>query len=59
MMKIAPSILACDFAALGVNDSSVHVDFMIGASDLSITGVTRDGRRVPVFTDGNWSEELR
>lgn len=48
-----------DFAALGVNDSSVHVDFMIGASDLSITGVTRDGRRVPVFTDGNWSEELR
>ena len=48
-----------DFAALGVNDSSVHVDFMIGASDLSITGVTKDGRRVPVFTDGNWSEELR
>ena len=48
-----------DFAALGVNDSSVHVDFMIGAADLSITGVTRDGRRVPVFTDGNWSEELR
>ena len=48
-----------DFAALGVNDSSVHVDFMIGAEDLCVTGVTRDGRRVPVFTDGNWSEELR
>ncbi len=48
-----------DFSAMGVNDSSVHVDFMIGAADLSVTGITAQGRRVPVFSNGTWSEELR
>ena len=47
------------FAAMGVNDSSVHVDFMIGAPDLRITGVCRDGKRVPVFENGGWSEILK
>ena len=47
------------FAALGVNDSSVHVDFMIGAEDLRITGVTESGQRIPVFVGGNWSEALQ
>ena len=42
----------------GVNDSSVHVDFMIGTDDLCITGVTKDGRRIPVFENGNWSEQF-
>lgn len=39
----------------GVNDSSQHVDFMLGTSDLSITGITKDGREVPVFRNGNWA----
>ena len=39
----------------GVNDSMVHEDFMIGTPDLSITALTRDGRRVPIFKDGNWA----
>lgn len=39
---------------LGINSSMIHVDFMIGSKDLSITGVTKDGKRVPVFKDGNW-----
>lgn len=39
----------------GVNDSMIHVDFMIGTADLSITAVTRDGKRVPVFENGNWA----
>lgn len=39
----------------GINDSMIHVDFMIGTEDLSITAVTRDGRRVPIFRDGNWA----
>ena len=47
-----------DFTQLGVNDSSVHVDFMIGAEDLEITGVTESGERVPVFEGGNWSRSL-
>ncbi len=41
--------------ARGINQSNVHVDFMIGTKDLSITGVTADGREVPVFTDGNFA----
>ena len=41
--------------AKGVNDSMIHVDFMIGTEDLSITAITRDGRRVPIFANGNWA----
>lgn len=41
--------------ARGINESMIHVDFMIGTPDLSITGVTRDGRRVPIFENGNWA----
>ena len=41
--------------ALGVNDSMMHVDFMIGTADLNIDAVTRDGRAVPVFRNGNWA----
>ena len=44
-----------DFIEMGVNDSEIHVDFMIGAEDLSIIGVTKDGARVPVFKDGTWA----
>ncbi len=40
---------------LGVNSSMIHVDFMIGSKDLSIVGVTKDGKRVTVFKDGNWA----
>lgn len=39
---------------LGVNDSMIHVDFMIGSEDLAIDGITRDGEKVPVFRNGNW-----
>ena len=41
--------------ALGVNDSMIHVDFMIGTPDLSIDAVTRSGETVPIFRDGNWA----
>lgn len=40
---------------MGLNDSMVHEDFMIGASDLSIDAHTRDGRTVPIFRNGNWA----
>lgn len=41
--------------ALGVNDSMIHEDFMIGAPDLSVTGVTEDGQTVAIFRDGGWA----
>ncbi len=40
---------------LGVNDSMIHVDFMIGSKDMSVVGVTKDGKRVQIFKDGNWA----
>jgi aminopeptidase len=39
----------------GLNDSITHVDFMIGSSDLSITGITKSGEKVPVFVNGNFA----
>ncbi|MBQ9730204.1 MAG: aminopeptidase, partial [Clostridia bacterium] len=39
----------------GINDSMIHVDFMIGAKDTSIVGVTESGERVQIFKDGNWA----
>jgi aminopeptidase len=39
----------------GVNDSLIHVDFMIGSEDLSIVGVKADGTEIPVFVDGTWA----
>ncbi len=40
---------------MGLNNSLVHVDFMIGTEDLSITATTFDGKEVPIFKDGNWA----
>lgn len=37
-----------------LNDSSVHLDVMIGGPDLEVTGITEKGRRVPVIRDGLW-----
>ena len=36
------------------NRSDAHVDFMIGGDDVDVTGVTRDGERVPVLRGGAW-----
>ncbi|MCH5172112.1 MAG: aminopeptidase [Erysipelotrichales bacterium] len=40
---------------MGVNDSMIHVDFMIGSKDLSIVGTTKDGKSVQIFENGNWA----
>lgn len=41
--------------ALGVNDSMIHEDFMIGSADLSIDAVCEDGKTVAIFRDGTWA----
>jgi aminopeptidase len=38
-----------------VNDSQLHLDFMIGGNDVDVTGITRDGERVPVLHAGVWA----
>ena len=39
----------------GVNDSMIHVDFMIGARDMEIVGVKKTGERVQIFKNGTWA----
>ena len=41
--------------ALGVNDSMIHEDFMIGSADLSIDAVCDGGKVVPIFRNGTWA----
>ena len=41
--------------ALGLNDSMIHVDFMIGSADLKIVAETFDGKKVVIFENGNWA----
>lgn len=43
--------------ALGVNDSRIHEDFMIGSADMAVDAVCTDGRVVPVFRNGTWAFE--
>jgi aminopeptidase len=37
-----------------LNTSAVHIDFMIGSDEVQVTGITRDGERVPVLHGGEW-----
>ena len=39
----------------GINDSIIHVDFMIGADDLAIDGIRPDGSSAPIFRNGTWA----
>ncbi len=41
----------------GMNQSTVHVDFMVGTSDLTIDAYTKEGV-VSIFTHGNYSDDL-
>jgi aminopeptidase len=36
------------------NESQIHIDFMIGSPELSVTGITAGGERVPVLVGGKW-----
>ena len=41
--------------ALGINESMVHEDFMIGCDSMNIDAVCADGKIVPIFRAGNWA----
>ena len=42
-------------AALGINESMIHEDFMIGCDSMNIDGICADGKVVPIFRNGNWA----
>jgi aminopeptidase len=37
-----------------VNRSEVHVDLMIGRPEMTVTGITADGGKVPLLVGGDW-----
>ena len=40
---------------LGINDSMIHEDFMIGCDSMNIDAICADGSTVAIFRDGNWA----
>ncbi len=40
---------------LGINDSMIHTDFMIGCDTMQIDAVCANGETVAIFRDGNWA----
>ncbi len=44
-----------EIKAIDLNVSMIHVDFMIGSSDLSIVAETFDGKIVQIFENGVWA----
>jgi aminopeptidase len=46
--------LASDADRARVNESQIHLDFMIGSPEMKVTGVTTEGDRVPVLVEGAW-----
>ena len=39
----------------GINQSTIHTDFMIGSPELTISGVTAGGEETPILVNGDWS----
>jgi aminopeptidase len=37
-----------------INESAVHIDFMIGSDDVTVTGRTKSGEDVPILVGGAW-----
>ena len=40
---------------LGINDSMIHEDFMIGCDSMNIDALCADGKTVRIFENGNWA----
>lgn len=53
-VKNSHNLTESDLQSMGVNDSLVHEDFMVGTADLDITGITFDGKQVDIFKCGNF-----
>lgn len=48
------SLGPAELAAKGANDSLIHVDWMIGAAEMNVDGVTAGGTTEPLIRSGEW-----
>lgn len=51
------TMTAEEFAAVGGNDSMIHVDFMIGSDQMDVDGIIGKGTVDPVMRGGEWAFE--
>jgi aminopeptidase len=42
-------------AAIGANESLIHIDWMIGSDQIDIDGVTKEGAVEPLMRGGEWA----
>ena len=56
-LKNGESMTKEELERAGVNDSLIHVDFMVGSKDLEIIGITSKGEEIQIFKDGNFAFE--
>ncbi len=49
-----PYMVDSDAERERMNESEIHIDFMIGSDEVAVTGRTRDGREVPLLRGGDW-----
>lgn len=54
-LKGGPDMSQEEFSIAGGNDSIVHVDFMIGSTEMTVNGVTKDGQSDPIMRGGDWA----
>jgi aminopeptidase len=43
-----------ELAARGANESLIHVDWMIGSSEIGLDGITATGSVEPLMRKGEW-----
>ena len=53
-IKNGEKLSAKELASLGLNDSTEHVDFMIGTPDMKIVGIGFDKKETLIFDNGDW-----
>ena len=47
-----------EFILAGGNNSSDHIDFMIGSEEMDVDGISADGSAEPIMRGGEWAFEL-
>ena len=55
-LKNGENMTPAEREAAGINESLLHEDFMIGSEDMTVTGITAEGKEIPVFRQGNFVE---
>lgn len=47
-----------EFAALGGNNSLIHIDCMFGSGEMDVDGILHDGNAEPIMRKGEWAFEV-